>query len=104
VPPPFVAAACSPNPCKNGGKCSGSNTSFTCTCSAGFLGEDCSEEKPADSKPSSGGEISVLFAIQMIILALFVIIGIVEKVSAAPYTDKNLFEDRYSRYDLLKKV
>ena len=33
---------CSPNPCKNGGSCTDLVNGFSCTCIAGYTGEDCS--------------------------------------------------------------
>ena len=32
---------CSPNPCNNGGTCNDGVDSYTCTCVAGFMGDDC---------------------------------------------------------------
>jgi len=32
---------CSPNPCQNGGTCTNSSESFTCSCASGFTGDDC---------------------------------------------------------------
>ena len=34
--------ACSPNPCKNGGSCTDLVNGFSCSCVAGYTGEDCS--------------------------------------------------------------
>ena len=33
---------CSPNPCKNGGNCTDMVNGFSCSCFAGYTGEDCS--------------------------------------------------------------
>ena len=36
---------CSPNPCKNGGSCTDLVNGFSCSCVAGYTGEDCSNGK-----------------------------------------------------------
>ena len=36
---------CSPNPCKNGGNCTGMVNGFSCSCVAGYTGEYCSNGK-----------------------------------------------------------
>ena len=33
---------CSPNPCKNGGSCTDLVNGFSCSCVAGYNGDDCS--------------------------------------------------------------
>ena len=32
---------CSPNPCQNGGTCTDGVNSYTCSCAAGFTGDNC---------------------------------------------------------------
>lgn len=36
---------CTPDPCKNGGRCIGTQRSFTCVCPVEFAGETCNERK-----------------------------------------------------------
>jgi hypothetical protein len=37
-----TADPCASSPCQNGGQCSVSGTSFTCTCASGYEGSTCS--------------------------------------------------------------
>ncbi|XP_052222221.1 neurogenic locus notch homolog protein 1-like isoform X2 [Dreissena polymorpha] len=49
---------CSPSPCDNNGTCSRNHTNYTCTCAAGWLGDNCKTEYVADpclSTPCSNG-------------------------------------------------
>ena len=34
---------CDPNPCMNGGVCTDGIDAYTCTCAAGYTGENCEE-------------------------------------------------------------
>ena len=47
----FVVAVneCSPNPCKNGGSCTDLVNGFSCSCVAGYNGDDCSSGKDHNS-------------------------------------------------------
>ena len=36
---------CSPNPCKNGGRCTDLVNGFSCSCVAGYNGDDCGNGK-----------------------------------------------------------
>jgi len=49
--PISVADPCSPNPCQNGGSCSGGS----CTCLAGFLGDKCQNKDPCSPNPCQNG-------------------------------------------------
>lgn len=44
---------CSPNPCQNGGTCTASGSSHTCTCTGGHTGTNC-EIPPAPAEPAIG--------------------------------------------------
>jgi len=54
---------CSPSPCKNGGMCTVGVDAYTCTCTAGYEGEDCSINT-ADTRMKSdyGAVLKVLGA------------------------------------------
>ena len=41
----LTQSQCTPNPCKNGGQCIGSQSSFTCVCETEYAGEHCTESK-----------------------------------------------------------
>ena len=32
---------CNPNPCQNGGKCTGEGSTYRCECLSGFAGDNC---------------------------------------------------------------
>ena len=53
----YQVNTCSPNPCMNGGTCTGNSTSYTCTCPAAFIGVNCSLKIDycASSPCSNGG-------------------------------------------------
>ena len=36
-----VSSPCKPNPCQNGGVCNRKGGSYTCTCAAGYQGNNC---------------------------------------------------------------
>ena len=38
-------AQCMPDPCKNGGRCIGTQRSFTCVCPVEFAGDTCNDRK-----------------------------------------------------------
>jgi len=47
-----TADPCAANPCKNGGRCTKSGSSFTCTCAQGFTGSTCATRACKDSDTS----------------------------------------------------
>merc|ERR1712227_858071 len=49
---PLKDKPCKPNPCLNGGSCSGDNV---CTCPDGFLGDKCQNKDPCNPNPCQNG-------------------------------------------------
>ena len=44
---------CSPSPCKNGGTCTDGVGAYTCNCTVGYEGEDCSVSEDLDARMKS---------------------------------------------------
>jgi len=51
---PLKDIPCKPNPCLNGGSCSGDNV---CTCLDGFLGDKCQNKDPCNPDPCQNGGV-----------------------------------------------
>ncbi|ELU17940.1 hypothetical protein CAPTEDRAFT_148381 [Capitella teleta] len=53
---PGVADPCLPNPCLNGGVCTGDGDTFTCTCQPGYEGDTCGTDiNECDPNPCNNG-------------------------------------------------